>query len=304
MNVSLDMQIMWTGVLVALTSLVFALPLLPAVLASRGIRGLGAMFIDGDDDGSAAYAVSIRSREVVDGAGSTHGVGLSGSAVTSPEGSLAEGRHSVSLGPNADVSQALMASNVYVKQGTHLRNVVTATRLLYLEEGCRFSWLDAPSICFGYGDARVVSLHARLLALKLFSPFSGDRFQRFEGDQTLEAGSVITGDRLGTGDLNIGEGCTLVGSLKVYGNVKVGAGSSIKGSIFSEKSAVLGARSFVSGVVSANDLIELGCESVVGTTEQLSSVSASRIRAAPGAVVHGSIRAREAGYFPHSGPKP
>jgi hypothetical protein len=277
----------WVALLFALTLLVFAVPLLPALLASRSIKSLGAMFIDADDDGSAVYAASLQ-------------VNNQGSG-TVPLNVLVDPKTSASYGPDADINLALSAENIYVKRCTNLHSVVTAQRILYVEEGCTFSWLDAPSICFGHSHSKVVSWNARMFTLKLFSPYSGGRFERFEGDQTIENGKVITGDRLVTGDLQIGDGCTLVGSLKVYGHVSIGAGSSIKGSIFSEKSVELGAQSFVSGVISANDIVRLGNECVVGTTEQLSSVSARKVQAAAGAVVHGGIRARDSGYFPISG---
>lgn len=296
----LALQPVWVVLLIALTLLVFALPLLPAVLASRATKNLGAMFIDGDDDGSAAYAASSHAAALREQGALGGGPGEKNAGVFPWNGSGEPGLR-VEYGPDADIAHPLSAENIHVKRGTHLRSVASAKRLLYMEEGCSFSWLDAPCICFGHGVWRIAPWNARRATLKLFSPYSGERFERFEGDQIIEAGKVVTGDRLVTGDLTVGEGCTLVGSVKVYGHVQLGARSSIKGSVFAEKSVLLGVQCFVSGVVSANDLVQLGVDSVIGTMEQLSSVSARRVQAAPGAVVHGSVRARETGNFPVSG---
>lgn len=315
----------WTALLWLLTLAGFALPLLPALLASRKGKAPGALFIDPDDNGSAAYAAARQqaARQALEEQGAPAlpdaqnaaeeppalGVPVEqsepmlGADAAAPSGSALQ--PFVAVGPDVAVPHAITGISVHVLQGTQLQQVVSAQRSLLLEAGSRFVWLDAPTIQFGHAAADATPAAQRPpggqgLALPAKNASAtgdtkGAKFQRVEGDLTLTAGDVSAGDRLVTGDLRIGDGATVQGSFKVYGQVWLGAAAWVGGSMFAEGSVVLGPGSCVLGLVSSSQTVELGAGCVVGAPEQLSSVAAQVVQAASGAVVHGGVRARRSG---------
>ena len=103
------------------------------------------------------------------------------------------------------------------------------------------------------------------------------------------------GDLVCQGDLALGPRCQASGSLKVHGDLALAAGCRIAGSLVVGGRIDLGMACVVLGSVISEDEIVLGAGCVVGAPGLLATVSAPRIRVAPGVVVHGTIWALESG---------
>ena len=116
-----------------------------------------------------------------------------------------------------------------------------------------------------------------------------------DGPLQVAGASHWLGDLVCQGDLALGPRCQASGSLKVHGDLVVAAGCRIAGSLVVGGRIDLGMACVVLGSVVSEDEIVLGAGCIVGAPGLLATVSAPRIRVAPGVVVHGTIWALESG---------
>jgi len=119
--------------------------------------------------------------------------------------------------------------------------------------------------------------------------------RRIEGDFTVPAGSVVTGNLVVTGVMTLGPGAHLIGSLKTHRSVRLEAGAVVDGAVVSRAEVMAGFRTTIGGPVVAEEAIHLGPGTVVGHPHQPTSIAAPRVELGAGVQVHGLITATEGG---------
>jgi cytoskeletal protein CcmA (bactofilin family) len=283
------MQLEWALVLFTSAVGVFCIPLLPAFMEMRRKRPY-VLAIDRQDDGSSAYAA----------------LKLTADAPVMGDLHIQSGHHMgtanclghLYVGHNASIDAA-QAQHIFLHAGATVREVASAVQTVCVQADCQFTWLDAPTVSFVATDSQTettedaadVALAPTALALA----GKREKFIRIQGSWHPEPQAQMHGDYVVTKDVDLAQGCEVFGSIKAYGNVKLGAYSRVHGSVFAEGAIEVSAATKVLGVVSAGQAVSLHGGSVVGHVSQLSSVSAPRIVAHAGAVVHGSVRASTLG---------
>lgn len=179
-------------------------------------------------------------------------------------------------------------------RGCHLFGRVSADRAIFLGYGCRFERVSAPAI---------------LSALEEIPPYlerlqnTGDRSTidrrfgrlRVNGEVHLATGDVVQGHIVALGAVRIDEGARVTGSVKSHAGVRLGAGVEVHGAITSSGRLDVAERCFIRGPVLCEEEVVIGTGTQVGSPDSLTTVSAPRIRIAPGAAVYGTLWARESG---------
>jgi cytoskeletal protein CcmA (bactofilin family) len=286
------MQLEWALVLFALTIGVFSIPLLPALIEVCRKQPY-VLAIDRQDDGSSAYAAlkSIAHAGDVSVIGNMH---------------IQPGHHMgtanctglLYLATNASASAA-HALHIFLQAGATVYKVASAVQTLSVQPGCRFTWLDAPTVKFVATDSQVQTTsdaeHIALPPPDLGQTGKREKFVRIHGHWHPEPRMQMRGDYVVTEDVDLAQGCEVFGNIKAYGNVKLGARSCVHGSVFAEGRIEVLPAAKVLGVVSAGQAVLLHGGSSVGHISQLGSVSAPSIVAHAGAQVHGSVRASAQG---------
>ena len=211
-------------------------------------------------------------------------------------------------------------AEVDVHSGCELAGRISAEARINLLGPANFMLLHAPVLCFGtdpalldeappwtefagvrtaWGNsaAQARALHAGdcggLPAPVLWNTVA--RRGTCDGPLQVAGTSHWLGDLVCQGNLALGPRCQASGSLKVHGDLAVGAGCRIAGSLVVGGRIDLGMACVVLGSVVSEDEIVLGAGCIVGAPGLLATVSAPRIRVAPGVVVHGTIWALESG---------
>ena len=209
---------------------------------------------------------------------------------------------------------------VDVHSGCELAGRISADERINLLGPANFMLLHAPVVCFGTDPAehdeappwtefagphsawgnsaalarpQPVAAFGGLPAPVLWDPIA----RRGTCDAALQVagGSHWLGDLVCRGDLTLGPRCRASGSLKAHGDLALAAGCHIAGSLVVGGRIDLGMACVVLGSVVSEDEIVLGAGCIVGAPGLLATVSAPRIRVAPGVVVHGTIWALESG---------
>jgi cytoskeletal protein CcmA (bactofilin family) len=290
------MPLLWTLFLFALTLLVFSVPLWPALVALRQGPGANVFDIDAQNDGSAAYASLKATTQAADGETAAAQEGH----VQIAAGQTATTLHctgTATVGAQARVN-AVRAHSIVMQQGSCVVDVASATHVMYVAPDCTFTWLDAPSIHFTAAQLDNTSLQQRVALLgekAQKSEQSNEKFTRHEGDWQIQPEDHVTGHHVVTGNLMVAANTIVRGHFKVYGSATVGESSHVLGNIFANNSIDVQNAAYVAGVLSAGEKISLHAHAVIGTKEQLSSVTARHIDVQAGAVVHGSLRAHVQG---------
>jgi cytoskeletal protein CcmA (bactofilin family) len=166
------------------------------------------------------------------------------------------------------------------------------------------------NICLGY-DCRFerVSAPAILAALEEIPPYlqrlqsTGDRSTidrrfgrlRVNGEVHLATGDVVQGHIVALGSVRVDEGARVTGSIKSHAQVRLGASVEVHGAITGFSQLSIAERCFVRGPLLCEGEVLIGTGAQIGSPDCPTTVSAPRIRIAPGAVVYGTLWAREAG---------
>jgi hypothetical protein len=117
----------------------------------------------------------------------------------------------------------------------------------------------------------------------------------FEGDLEIAAGSVWTGDVIVKGRVVVAAGASVLGSIKGYQNISIGSGARVQGSIVAVRDLELGEECAVLGPVISEGTTSLRAGCHIGAEQQPTTLTAMNIEADAGAVVFGTVWARENG---------
>lgn len=118
---------------------------------------------------------------------------------------------------------------------------------------------------------------------------------RSNGDFHLRDSDAFHGHIVAVGKVAIEDNVLVIGSVKARTDVEIGSGTQIEGTLVSRGGTSIGANCYVRGPILSEGEVIIGPGTQVGTPASPTTVSAPRIRIAPGAVVCGAIWAREIG---------
>lgn len=186
-------------------------------------------------------------------------------------------------------------------KNSRLYGRVSAGQQLLLGSGCHFGRMYAPRIEFSplippAPASQFQTLHRRK-ALEVPDHVRSSGIGRWlvRGDLVVADDTWHRGHLIASADLRVGAGAFITGSVKGNRNVLLNAGSRVHGSVVAGARVIMERNSQAMGPIVAEDIVEIGAGCVVGTPGHPTTITAPRIRIAPGAVVHGSIWAREEG---------
>ena len=216
---------------------------------------------------------------------------------------LLAGRH-LALAADSVVLRWAHAADIDVAAGCHLAGRATAEREIVVHQEVRFSRLHAPTVRFVADEDAAVSTAApassvEVLPVGLDAPsviWDADQRRGFcDSPLDIAEHRAWRGDLVCRGRLTLGRGCRARGSLKAHGELLLTRGCSINGSLVATGPIRLGGGCRVRGSVISETAVVIGPGCVIGAPGQPATVSAPRIRVAPGAVVHGTLWASIAG---------
>ena len=205
------------------------------------------------------------------------------------------GEEDVCLGDHSQVLRWLHAGGS-ISLGSHCRLHARASAefVIYLRPGCTFRRMHAPVVAATRDELqRKPSRHTPVSA---GGDFGVSRFpSRLDGYFYLPAGGTHEGSVIARGKALLGAASRLSGNLKAHGTVHVSEQAEIEGSLVSTSSIHLAEDCFVRGPVISEKRIFISSRAQIGSPESLTTISAPKILIAPGAVVHGTVWARDAG---------
>ncbi len=197
------------------------------------------------------------------------------------------------LGPASHVTRWLHAvEELSAGPGCTLLGRTSSDRLVRLQSGCRFTRVHAPLIVAGSlaNDhlARIGNYFGTQVA------HSTDRFL-YDGDFTIEARDVVHANIVVRGTLRIGAGARVCGSLKSGKDLVLESGVSVEGSLISGQRMHVSPNCILTGPMIAEHGMFLGTATVCGSPERPTTVTSPVIEVEEGALIFGSLWARESG---------
>jgi cytoskeletal protein CcmA (bactofilin family) len=213
---------------------------------------------------------------------------------------LADAR--LDLGEGSVVLRWADAMDIHVAPQARLLGRASAARSISLAPGSEFRRLHAPSIEFGAALAHVEQpseadplVKARASTYERFGPAGEQPRWLVRDELSVPDSRKVECALVVRGRLNIGTGAYLTKGIKSYKDIVIGDGAIIDGAIVSRRDITIGGRCVITGPIVAQGRITIGPGCRFGSAEQSTTVSADRIGVAPGAVIHGTVWARELG---------
>lgn len=203
------------------------------------------------------------------------------------------GENSVCLGVASHVTRWVHAVGEFTaERGCKLYGRISSDSLIRLGRECIFLRLNAPRIEIG-------NIVANEDSASSFVPASASStlYRRFfhEGDFNVQPGEIIRNNMVIRGTLQIGAGARIYGSVKSTKDLVLGDGVSVEGSLISAREMRIGANCAVHGPVVAERDLAIASRTRCGSPRYPTTVSAPRIKVEEGAVVFGTLWAREHG---------
>lgn len=173
---------------------------------------------------------------------------------------------------------------------------------VYLSQGCSFQRVFAKRIVtIDQHDSQFVPpsipnpAPADLQNATMGTHLSRRQRTRADGDFSLPPNQALDANLIVTGSLRFGSQSHFSGSLKSYKDSIFEEGATVRASIVCGGSLHIGRNCIVAGPIMAEDsvTIERGCQ--IGDPDSPTTISARRIRIAPGCQLHGTVWARVQG---------
>jgi cytoskeletal protein CcmA (bactofilin family) len=172
---------------------------------------------------------------------------------------------------------------------------VSSDREINLQSGCVFQRLNAPRISFGDAAAKQIGSGALdAVAGPQSLPAPAGR-TLYDEDFDVPPGAVIPGSIVTRGKLRIGAGARVLGSAKSDKAMTVDAGACVQGSLISAGTMDIGPDCRVGGPVVAERGLVMESGTRCGAIHSQTTVSAPTIEIEEGALVFGTLWAREEG---------
>lgn len=200
-----------------------------------------------------------------------------------------------SLGDRTTLLRWLHAKgNLNAGRNCRLFGRVSADSAIFIGYGCRFERMSAPAIVAALEELppylqRLQNTGDRSIIDRRFGRL------RVNAEVHLATGDDVQGHIVAQGTVRIDEGARVTGSIKSHEQVRLGGSVEVHGAITSIGRIEMSERCFVRGPVLCESDVAIGTGTQIGSPDAPTTVSAPRIRIAPGAVVYGTLWAREAG---------
>jgi cytoskeletal protein CcmA (bactofilin family) len=204
------------------------------------------------------------------------------------------GEARIVLGSGTQILRWIHAeSDLVAEEHCTLFGRASAARSLTLAPECKFERIYAPVI---YTSAAAGQIEIRGES----APFSklaqaGLGRKRIHGETHLSAGEQHYGNVVTTKGLEMDEGACVFGSVKANGQIELNERAEVDGSLVSTKRIRIASGSFVKGPIISEREIIIDAGVQVGLPGVPTTISAPRIRIAPGSVLHGTVWARVEG---------
>ena len=169
----------------------------------------------------------------------------------------------------------------------------SAMGTMTLRQGCIFERLRASTIYAGVQGKRAYDSSPVWRGTSLIDLRLGR--VRANGDFHLRDSDAFQGHIVAVGKVTIAENVLVIGSVKARTEVEIGSDTHLEGTIVGRGRVSIAKRCYVKGPVLSEEEVVIGAGTQIGTPASPTTVSAPRIRIAAGAVVCGSIWARETG---------
>jgi len=203
------------------------------------------------------------------------------------------GENNVHLGADSHVTRWVHAVGEFIaERGCRLYGRISSDSLIRLSADCIFLRLNAPRI--EIGSTAATDDAASSLVPKCANSAPSQRFFH-DGDFEVHPGETISGNIVIRGNLRIGSGARIHGSVKSTKDLVLGDGVSVGGSLVSAQKMRIGPNCAVHGPIVAERELAIATGSRCGSLEHPTTVSAPQISAEEGAVVFGTLWAREHG---------
>ncbi|HZU41980.1 MAG TPA: polymer-forming cytoskeletal protein [Terriglobales bacterium] len=205
------------------------------------------------------------------------------------------GEEDVCLGERSQVLRWLHAGgSISLGPGCRLHGRASAEFVIYLRPGCTFRRMHAPVVAAVRNELQ--RRPSRHTPVNTGADFGLSRFpSRLDGYFYLPAGATHEGSVIARGKALLGAASRLSGNLKAHGTVHVNEQAEIEGSLVSTSTIHLAEDCFVRGPIISEKKVFVSPGAQIGSPESLTTISAPKISIAPGAVIHGTVWARDAG---------
>ncbi len=170
----------------------------------------------------------------------------------------------------------------------------SASGTITLARGCTFERVRGETIYVGTTRVRAYESSPVWDSKKSLVDMRLGRV-RANGDFHLRDSDAFHGHIVAVGKVAIEDNVLVIGSVKARTDVEIGSGTQIEGALVSRGGTTIGANCYVKGPILSEGEIVIGPGTQIGTPASPTTVSALRVRIAPGAVVCGAIWARETG---------
>ena len=188
--------------------------------------------------------------------------------------------------------------SITIKPRSVLHGRVSADQSIHLSKDCHFERLCAPAIFFGDGIPQFMELsnlnklHPEDMAHEVDT--RGERWL-IEKDVTIPDNSLIESNLVVIGKLKIGKGCRITGSVKSRRELYIGEGTEVTGSLVSNHNIQCARGCRVAGPVISEKEIIIESNSIIGSKDKPTTISAEEIHINTNSVAYGSIWARHKG---------
>lgn len=197
----------------------------------------------------------------------------------------------VELQANSMVKRILHGKNIHCLGPAFLARKTSAVRNIVLAPGVHFQRLAANCI-FTWPLKRHIGFPIHNLGEGM--PLTKLQ-RRHQGDLHIAAGSLVHGGLVVTGNLRLDDGAVVIGHVKVHGDTSMGAGACIKGALFTLGRIRTAGNNYIEGPLSAGHELTLGPNSQVGNKQVRSSASAWMVQLHASVRIYGSISAVRVG---------
>lgn len=203
------------------------------------------------------------------------------------------GEKQVSLGAESRVMRWVHAVGEFsAGRACQLHGRVSSDRGIHLNRESTFQRLNAPRIEFGQKATSELSLADDR---EERSPSRNTQRLLHDGDFEIAPGEIFQGNLVVRGTLRVGSGARVCGDVKGDQGVMVENGARLEGSLISATTMHIGTDCAIHGPIIAEKLLTLATGSRCGSVEDPTTVSAPWIEVEEGAVVFGTLWAREDG---------
>ena len=212
------------------------------------------------------------------------------------------GAGDIRLGDECDIVRwAHSDASIFVGRKNRLYGRISSESAIHLQRDTRFGRMHAPAIHFGESSCANATPSRQVKVLKEIP--KPDRLVDQGAGRWLVAGSLEIppeslhhGELVSKQNLTVGAASRIEGSLKSNGTLHLGNEVCVTGALVATGSLHIGRDCRIAGPIVSEGRIMIAAGSVIGDPAHPTTITAQEIHIEEGALVHGSVWARELGY--------